>query len=93
VLNSMLSILIDPLKLGGAEHLAAEVESFVAWYAASPPGAGVDHVKVAGEPERLRKAERLAGGIPIDTVTWNEIVAAGAKVGLERAELTRLAGA
>ena len=92
VLNSMLSILIDPRKLGGAEHLAAEVESFVGWYAASPPAAGVDHVQVAGEPERRRKAERLAAGIPVDPVTWNEIVAAGAKVGLERAELARLAG-
>jgi LDH2 family malate/lactate/ureidoglycolate dehydrogenase len=41
----------------------------------------LDHVKVAGEPERLRKAERLAGGIPVDTVTWNEIVAAGCEGG------------
>jgi len=93
VLNSMLSILIDPRRLGGAEHLAAEVESFVGWYAASPPAAGVDHVMVAGEPERQRKAERLAGGIPVDPVTWDEIVAAAAKVGLERDALTRLAGA
>ena len=92
VLNSMLSILIDPAKLGGAAHLTAEVESFVAWYAASPPAAGVDHVRVAGEPERERKAERLVGGIAIDPVTWSEIVAAGAKVGIDRAELTRLAG-
>ena len=80
-------------RLGGAEHLAKEIEQFVGWYAASPPVAGLDHVKVAGEPERERKAERLAGGIPVDSVTWDEIVAAGAKVGIERAELNRLAGA
>jgi len=89
----MLSILIDPARLGGAEHLAAEVESFIGWYAASPPAAGVDRVLVAGEPERLRKAERLAAGIQVDSVTWREIVAAGAKVGVDAAALTRLAGA
>ena len=93
VLNSMLSILIDPGRLGGAEHLAAEVESFIGWYTASPPAAGVDRVLVAGEPERLRKAERLANGIAVDPVTWNEIVAAGAKVGVDGAELARIAGA
>ena len=92
VLNSMLSILIDPGKLGSAEHLNAEVEAFVAWYAASPPVAGLDRVKVAGEPERQRKAERLANGIPVDTVTWREILDAGTKVGLDPAELARIAG-
>jgi uncharacterized oxidoreductase len=92
VLNSMLSILVDPARLGGAEHLAAEVESFVGWYTASPPAAGVDRVLVAGEPERMRKAERLAAGIQVDSVTWSEIVAAGAKVGVDAAELARLAG-
>ena len=92
VLNSMLSILIDPGKLGSAEHLNAEVEAFVAWYAASPPVAGLDRVKVAGEPERQRKAERLANGTPVDTVTWREILDAGTKVGLDPAELARIAG-
>jgi len=93
VLNSMLSIVIDPGRLGGADHLHAEVEAFVAWYAASPPVPGLDHVKVAGEPERERKAERLANGIPVDAVTWREILGAGSKVGVEPANLARLAGA
>jgi uncharacterized oxidoreductase len=93
VLNSMLSILIDPDKLGSAEHLTAEVEAFVAWYAASPPVSGLDRVKVAGEPERQRKAERLTDGIPVDAVTWREILDAGTKVGLDPAELVRIAGA
>ena len=92
VLNSMFSILVDPRKLGTAENLAREMERFVAHYAASPPVAGLDHVKVAGEPERERKAERLARGIEVDGVTWNEILGAGAKVGLAADELTRLAG-
>ncbi|MEO7008602.1 MAG: malate/lactate/ureidoglycolate dehydrogenase [Caldimonas sp.] len=92
VLNSMFSILVDPHRLGTAENLAAEMERFVAWYAASPPVTGLDHVQVAGEPERLRKAERLAHGIPVDAVTWSEIIGAAQKVGIDSAELARIAG-
>ena len=92
VLNSMFSILVDPRKLGTAENLAREMERFVAHYAASPPVAGLDRVKVAGEPEREHKAERLARGIEVDGVTWNEILVAGAQVGIAADELTRLAG-
>lgn len=91
VLNSMFSIVVDATKLGTAGNLAREMERFVAWYAASPPADGVDRVRIAGEPERERKAERLAHGIEIDAVTWDEIGAAGEKVGLSRSELARLA--
>ncbi len=80
VLNSMFSILVDPGRLGTAANLAAEMEDFVAWTCASPPAAGVDRVKTPGEPERETRAARLAAGVPVDAVTWAEIVAAGAKV-------------
>ena len=91
VLNSMFSIVVDPRKMGTADNLAREVERFVAWHTASPPAAGVDHVQIAGEPERERKAERLAAGIAVDAVTWSEIVAAGEKVGLAPGVLASLA--
>ncbi len=91
VLNSMFSILIDPNKMGTGENLARETESFVAWHIASPPAAGVDHVKIAGEPEREWKKQRLAEGVPVDPTTWQEIVAAGAKVGLDNAAVEKLA--
>ena len=80
VLNSMFSILVDPERLGTAANLASEMESFVAWLCASPPGEGMARVKTPGEPERETRAARLAAGVPVDAVTWAEIVAAGAKV-------------
>jgi uncharacterized oxidoreductase len=91
VLNGMFSILIDPAKMGTGENLAREMESFVAWHTASPPVEGVDHVRIAGEPEREWKKQRLAEGIPVDPTTWQEIVAAGAKVGLDNAAIEKLA--
>jgi uncharacterized oxidoreductase len=93
VLNGMFSIIIDPKKLGTAENLARELEDYVAWHTASPPAAGLSHVKIAGEPEREWKKARLAEGIPVDEATWNEILNSADKVGLGRAEAERIARA
>jgi uncharacterized oxidoreductase len=91
VLNGMLSILIDPTKLGTAENLAREVESFVAWHTGSPPAPGVVKVKIAGDPERETKAKRLADGIPVDPNTWREILEAGKTFGLDEAAIEKIA--
>jgi len=45
----------------------------------------------AGEPEREARAKRLVAGVPVDAVTWGEIVAAGTKVGLAAGEIEALA--
>jgi uncharacterized oxidoreductase len=92
VLNGMLSIIIDPNKLGTGENLAREVESFVAWHTASPPGPGVDRVKIAGEPERETKKKRLAEGIQVDPNTWQEILDAGKRFGLDQSTIEKIAG-
>ena len=88
----MPAIIIDPRHMGTAENLASEMEAFVAWHIASPPAAGVSHVKIAGEPEREWKKQRLADGIPVDPTTWKEIIAAGEKVGLAASTIENLAG-
>lgn len=90
VINGMLSIVIDPDKLGTGENLAREVESFVAWHTGSPPAPGIDKVRIAGEPERETKKTRLADGIPVDPTTWKEILAAGQKFGLDPAAIEKI---
>ncbi|MEP7301765.1 MAG: malate/lactate/ureidoglycolate dehydrogenase [Caldimonas sp.] len=92
VLNSMLSILVDPERLGTAANLAREMESFVAWSCASPPAAGIDRVRTPGEPERETRAARLVAGVPVDAVTWAEIVAAGGKVGVAPGAIESILG-
>ena len=44
-----------------------------------------------GEPERAYKAQRLVHGVPVDSVTWAEIIAAGGKVGLNAGDIEALA--
>jgi uncharacterized oxidoreductase len=81
VLNGMLTVLIDPAKLGTQQSFEQEAQAFIDWLRAGPAGAGYDHVQIAGEPERATRQQRAQTGIVVDDQTWAEIVASGNKVG------------
>ena len=93
VLNGMFSILIDPAKLGTANNLAAEMEEFIHWHTASPPNPQTEKLLIAGQPERISKARRLVEGVPVDAISWKEILAAGEKAGIKSADVERIATA
>ena len=82
VLNSMLTILIDPSKLGTQAAFAEESTAFMDWLRQSPPGDGFGPLQIAGEPERAARVARERDGIVVDGGTWQEILDAGHKVGL-----------
>jgi hydroxycarboxylate dehydrogenase B len=81
VINGMFTLLVDPGRLGTRESFESEAVAFLAWLRQSPPGAGFDHVRIAGEPEREARARREREGIALDDTTWGEIAAAAKKVG------------
>lgn len=81
VINGMLTILIDPQKLGTRASFEKEALAFVDWLRKSPAAPGTEGVRIAGEPERQARRQREKEGIAVDDTTWAEIVAAGAKVG------------
>ncbi|MFC5520573.1 malate/lactate/ureidoglycolate dehydrogenase [Polaromonas jejuensis] len=81
VTNSMLTILIDPGKLGTQVAFEAEALAFVEWLQQSPPAAGHEGVQIAGDPERIARLQRERDGVEIDLHTWQEIVDAAGKVG------------
>jgi uncharacterized oxidoreductase len=93
VWNGMLTILIDPKRLGTQDAFATETTEFLRSLRKSPVAPGVDKVRIAGEPERETRAKREREGITVDENTWNDIVAAGAKLKVDRATLDKLAGA
>ncbi len=80
VLNSMLTILINPAALGSQQALAQEAQAFADWLRASPPAPGSPGVQLAGEPERTARTRRAREGIWLDQATWDEIQAAERKV-------------
>ncbi len=81
VVNGMLTILIDPGRLGTRAAFEKEALAFVDWLRQSPAAPGTEGVRIAGEPEREARARREKDGIAVDATTWAEIVAAGARVG------------
>jgi hydroxycarboxylate dehydrogenase B len=91
VLNGMLSIVLDPARLGTQKAFAKDAKSFLAWLRASRPAPGHDRVRMAGEPEREYRAKRERDGVPVDAETWKEIREAAAKVKLDPARIDALA--
>jgi uncharacterized oxidoreductase len=91
VLNGMLSILVDPARLGTAEAFGRETGLFLEWLRKAPATPQADRVRIAGDPERETRARREKDGIPVDPNTWDEILAAAAKVKLGREKVQHLA--
>ncbi|MCX7139597.1 MAG: malate/lactate/ureidoglycolate dehydrogenase [Proteobacteria bacterium] len=92
VLNGMLTIVLDPKAIADAASFERETRAFLDWVTASPPRAGFDKVRLAGEPEREWRAKRLAEGIPVDANTWNELLEAAVRLKVDPAKISRLAG-
>lgn len=82
VLNGMLTVLIDPAKLGTQDSFEKEALAFVDWLREGPAAPGVDAVKIAGDPERSARMQREWAGVAVDDATWAEIGESARKAGL-----------
>lgn len=80
--NNMIAMIVDPDALGARAAFDGEIARMVAYVTASRPANAGDTVRVPGDPEREARTERLANGIPIEAETWQQIVDAGASVGV-----------
>ncbi|MFN0161792.1 MAG: malate/lactate/ureidoglycolate dehydrogenase [Burkholderiales bacterium] len=87
IYNNMLSIIIDPERLGGTQF-HAQREAFIDWVRASPAAPGHDRVRIAGEPEREMRVRR-SQAVPIDVNTWRDIETAARKAGLPEPDIAR----
>ena len=82
--NGMLSVYLSPDHLTGGEtvHFHDEVVAYVDWLKSATPAAGVDEVLAPGDPERRKRAQRMATGIELPDDVWSSIVAAATSVGV-----------
>ena len=87
VINSMLSIIISPDRLGTEDSFLAEVARFTAWARSGENGG----VLLPGDPEADTRERLRADGIPIDAKSWADITAAAAEVGVRAPEEIRIA--
>ena len=91
VMNGMLTVLIDPARLGTAQAFERETRLFLDWLRQGRAAPGFDKVRLAGEPEREYRAKRSREGVPVDAATWTEIEKAAAKVKLDPSGVRKLA--
>ncbi|MFE8047257.1 malate/lactate/ureidoglycolate dehydrogenase [Brenneria goodwinii] len=71
IINSMLSILIDPQKLGGAETYQQEIPALLAWIRQSRDDG---ELLLPGEPEKQKYRQRLENGIYVDDTSWQQLL-------------------
>jgi hydroxycarboxylate dehydrogenase B len=90
IVNNMLTILIDPERLINRDWLNHEIDALRAYALESPAATdAAEAPMLAGEPERRNEKLRKTNGIPIDPATWQELLDAGASVGLAPSQLNR----
>lgn len=90
IVNCMVAFVIDPARLIDQDWMRAEIDAVVDYVKSSPAAEPGKPVLAPGDPERAARADRHANGLPIDDITWGEILEAGEKVGLSRAEAEAL---
>ncbi len=91
IINNMLAVLIDPARLVDRAVFEDEMKAMLDYVTASPPADAEAPVLIPGDPERASRAEREANGIPVDDITWAEILEAAESLGIARDETERLA--
>lgn len=83
--QNMLSILIDPDKLGTREYFTGEIQRYADFVKSSRPVEEGGEVLVPGEIEMKNRAQRLSEGIDLDERTWGELVATAKETGVDPA--------
>jgi uncharacterized oxidoreductase len=89
--NGMLSIYIDPARMDDGHDWAAAAKQYVDFVHGIRPRDPAEPVMVPGDPERARRADRRANGLPLPDAAWDSILAAGVALGLERDALAGMA--
>ncbi|MEM9140838.1 MAG: Ldh family oxidoreductase [Pseudomonadota bacterium] len=89
--NGMLSIYIDPARMDDGHDWAAAAKDYIAFVHGLRPRDADAPVLTPGDPERQRRADRRANGLPLPRDAWDSILAAGEKLGLDRNDLAGMA--
>ncbi|MGI9355804.1 MAG: Ldh family oxidoreductase, partial [Rhizobiaceae bacterium] len=87
VINTMLSIIIDPAAFDDPPVVAGRVEDYYDYVRGLQPAKGVEQVLMPGDPENISRAKRRREGIPADEETIRQIVETGVSFGLNSGEL------
>jgi len=91
IINSMLSVIIDPGALGDAETYYDEIELFRDFVLDSRLHSDCDQILVPGQPEELARIDR-ADGFEVDPVTYEQLTTSAERAGLASKMIEDLIG-
>jgi len=91
IINSMLSVIIDPGALGDAETFYDEIELFRDFVLDSRLRSDCDQILVPGQPEELARIGR-ADGFEVDPVTYEQLTTSAERAGLASKMIEDLIG-
>ena len=91
IINSMLSVIIDPGALGDAETFYDEIELFRDFVLDSRLRSDCDQILVPGQPEELARIDR-ADGFEVDPVTYEQLTTSAERAGLASKMIEDLIG-
>jgi uncharacterized oxidoreductase len=80
IINGMLTVVIDPTRLSSRDYIAEQIDGLIAWVKSAAPIDPDRPVLIAGEPERIARAQRMRDGIEVDDTTWQQIREAAEKL-------------
>ena len=80
--NSVLFVLLDVDRFGGADHFLSEVGNLTDYVRSSPPAKPSDSITLPGDPERIMLEQRQASGIPIPDGVWKILSDWAARTGV-----------
>src|SRR5690606_29788516 len=81
--NGMLSIYFGTAAFGDRAEVGAEVLSFVDYVKAARPAVAGEAVLLPGEPERQKREDRLAHGVPLEAEVWRTLEALARPAGVD----------
>jgi uncharacterized oxidoreductase len=73
---------IDPERLGGAEHFSREVSCLIDFVRGCPRVESCGEILLPGDPERLTLAARMNSGITFDAGNWGQLVKLAERFGV-----------
>lgn len=82
LVNNMLTLAVDPARLGDAHGFAADVARLAVWVRSARPAVPGEPPLLPGEIERRTRAVRLRDGIPLDHETVRQLAEAAAAHGV-----------
>jgi uncharacterized oxidoreductase len=83
LVNNMLTLAVDPARLGTTEAFAADIARLVEWVGSARPKQEGKRPLLPGEIERETRTVRGRDGIPIDRETCRQLADAASLLGVE----------